>query len=490
MPYSEFQVMETQGRSGLPHEHCLLCCALTPTQRALLTTLQTGDSSSLTMAALQPVVVLGLRAVTVSTCAEDIRHQFPSMEEGVVEEVVGLVRLLQHHRCTGSCVPMVGGLQECSHFYPRPPSLLPLVARRPLLKTEEQQEELARLEAVHVKVQKLVRGGEVERWGEEPVPSLLQLLSELAPAPLDIGIGYGIGIGYYWSGLMFPWGEELEGLLEALTPMAATREQALLLAVYHASLLRRRHPRYIPVRRVSEAWVVGYNPWALAATKANMDADLVVATPSTLTQYLTKGSGMLSLRRAARELEARGGEQEEEMAEALRAAIEAGYREVPLAEAFFRLDSRLHFSSSNTGQAVRVSARLGAGGEVVLSADKERYSLRPAAMEHISLCQYLMWFRLAKREEEQAVPQEGRPTPLIMTSSTPILPHHASFLPTTLTLEDGTVVKRMKQPRVVHVAPYTTYSSILLFKVNSNLVSKPNFFYKGFVIKKISLALD
>ena len=419
-----------QGRSGLPHVHGQLWRPLTSTQRALLTSLQSGKCAHLDMAALQPIVELGQGAVTVSTRPQDLRQQFPTMGEELVEEVVGLVSRLQVHSCTASCVPMAADLQHCRHFYPKPPSLLPLVARRPHLDTGEQEAELARLEKLHFKVQELVRGGEVDKWGEEPVTSLLLLLRELGPAPQPLP-----GAGFYWCGIVFVWGEELASLLEVLTPMATTREDTTLLALYHCSLILRRHPRFIPVRRVAEAWVVGYNPWALAATKANMEADLVLATLSSLNSYMSKGSGQQSLRRAAEELEERGEEQDLEMARALGEAVEAGYREVPLTEALIRLDSRLHFTSGSCG-VVRVSAKLGARGEVGVSADKERYSLRPAAMEHLSLCQFLQWwYRLMLMREEQREAQAERPIPLVKSCSTPILAHHASTLPATLTLD-------------------------------------------------------
>ena len=457
--------MEVQPGSGIPHEHGLLWRRLTSTQRSLLTALQSGKCSHLTMAALKPIVKLGLAAVTVSLRPEDLREQFPTMGEELVAEVVALELRLQVHSCTESCMPVAAGLQLCRHYYPKPPSLLPLVARRPLLETEEQEEKLGRLEAVGHKVQKLVRGGEVERWGEEPVPSLLQLLRGVAPAPIDFP-----GIGCYWSSVMFPWEEELASLLDVFLPMTTSREDALLLSVYHASLLLRRHPRYIPVRRVSEAWVVGSNPWALVATQANMEADLVVATPSSLTSYMTKGAGQHSLWKALRELERRGEEQDLAMAAAVEEAIKAGYREVPLAEALYRLDSRLHYTCSSHAGVVRVSARLGARGEVEESVEKERYGMRPPGLELLTLAQFLLWYRLPNLGQEEARPQERIPISLIKTGDTPWAPHHITILPTILTLEDGTVLRRMRQPRALHVSPATPYSTILLCKVPKTFI--------------------
>lgn len=99
------------------------------------------------------------------------------------------------------------------------------------------------------------------------------------------------------------------------------------------------------------------------------------------------------------------------------------------------------------------------------TADKERYAIRPAALELLTLCQFLQWFRIIYRGEEEARSQELNPIRLVMAEDTPKLPHHSSVLPTTLTLEDDTVLRRLRRPRPVAASPTTSYSTIMLFKV-------------------------
>lgn len=109
---------------------------------------------------------------------------------------------------------------------------------------------------------------------------------------------------------------------------------------------------------------------------------------------MTKGSGQMSVVRAAAELRGRGGGGM--VARRLEAATRAGYREVTATEALFRLDPHLSFTSSSLGQVMRVSAYLGPRGRVAATADKLRYSERPATLRHLSLSQYMMFYLVAR----------------------------------------------------------------------------------------------
>ena len=326
-------MVEFQSRSGLPHEHGLAWSALTPAQRTLLATWQSLDPTDLCMATLQPLVDLAKAALTVTTCPEVLATQFPTMEGEQVEEVVGLARRLQVHRCTPSCthLPGQGHGQQCKHHFPRHPSLLDLVARRP---ARGEEEWLEAVERVQLRVQGMLRQLEVGGQ-EEPVEALLHLLHQLGPAPAGLPGG-----GYSWCGVTVPPGEELTSLLQQCGAMAATQADTATLACYHLTLLTRRSPRFVPRRRVCEVWVATFNPWALLALQANMEIDLL-ASPSAVARYATKGSRQLSLVRAVAELRRRGGREDLVAARRLQVAVEAGHREVPLGEAFYRLDTRL-----------------------------------------------------------------------------------------------------------------------------------------------------
>ena len=144
----------------LPHHHDIGWCRLTPAQRELISSLQAGTSSTLTI----------------------LRHQFPLLTIGQAEEAVVLARRLQVHFCTPSCTTIFYLGQQSSERFPRLPSLLDLVARRPPLENEEEEERFARVEEVHRQVQEVLRrreGGEEE---EEPA-ALLEVLRQLGPAP-------------------------------------------------------------------------------------------------------------------------------------------------------------------------------------------------------------------------------------------------------------------------------------------------------------------
>ena len=109
--------------------------------------------------------------------------------------------------------------------------------------------------------------------------------------------------------------------------------------------------------------------------------------------------------------------------------------------------------------------RIALMGEVDVTADKERYTLRPPTLDLLTLAQFLQWFRVPNRGEEEAVIRQATPIALIKAEDSPWPPLHCTILPATLTLEDGTVMRRMRQPRVLHVSPSTAYSTILLCKV-------------------------
>ena len=143
------QVVEVQGRSGLPHHHSIGWRPLTPAQKQLLTSLQAGTSATLTMADLAPLVEMASAAITVTTSPTILRHQFPLLTIQQAEEAVRLARGLQVHTCTPSCTTDFHLGQRCRERFPRLPSLLDLVARQPPLDTKEQEARFARVEEVH-----------------------------------------------------------------------------------------------------------------------------------------------------------------------------------------------------------------------------------------------------------------------------------------------------------------------------------------------------
>ena len=242
-------MVEVQARSGLPHKHRLAWQQLAPTCRRLLTLLQAGTSSTLSLADLRPVVEMGARALTVSTSPAHLQEQYPLLTAHQAEEVARLMVALQTHHHTPSCTTEFPAGQECREFFPRLPSLLNLVARQPDLQNEEQVERLGEYEGLHWKVQRVLRarlargqvGEEEEQVGE--VELLLRVLRETGPAPQALPQG-----SFTWQGSTFPLGQELDLVEQEVIQSSGVPLEAVdltLLTLYHASRLEKPLTRLI-----------------------------------------------------------------------------------------------------------------------------------------------------------------------------------------------------------------------------------------------------
>ena len=212
--------------------------------------------------------------------------------------------------------------------------------------------------------------------------------------------------------------------------------------------------------------MASYNPWIMLATTTNHEVDLLAATPSKVVAYMAKGSRQESLARAVEELRRRGRVEDVAAARRLDSAIRAGHREVTATEACYRLDSRLPFTSSTWGKVVRVSCHLGEGGQVSITADKQRYTLRPHTLDHLCLAQFLACYAPYADRVDAAPQQNAALVPLAVPQDTDLPPGHLTHLPAVLTLQDGQVVRRVKEPNVVDWAPSSIYTTIVMFKVS------------------------
>ena len=342
---SHLRVTEV-SRSGLPHCHSLCWRSKEDTSfssvSALLGRLQKG-SGDLTWEERGQVVQLGRAALTVTMSPASLRQQFSQLTEQEVEETITLARHHQLHTCSHHCSK--SRTEECGQYFPRLPSLLPLLAVRPPMGTSEQRNRLETLENIAVAVQNLLRTMPVphQPGGEaDPVASLLLLLHRVAPPPVSLPVG-----GFLWAGVVFPPTQELEHLLQEFGAMAITQEDRILLTVYHVSIITRCHAKLLPLRQVSECWVVNYNPWLLRAARSNVEVEIVSHTVSQLQYYLSKGATSQTIRQMAEEVHHRGGRKMGDMAEKLMLAAEEGWKEVSLTEALYRLDTGLHLHSSN-----------------------------------------------------------------------------------------------------------------------------------------------
>ena len=434
---------------------------------SLLGRLQAGGGD-LTWEERGQVVELGRNAITVTTSVVDLRQQFPRLTLEEAEQVVVLARTVQQHHCSNHCSGSSPDGQTCGQYFPRAPSLLPLVAIRPNLFTDEQKAELEALEKISEKVQELLRllpalhqGGQEQ----DPIVSLLSLLGQVAPPPV-----LQPGGAYFWAGVLFPPSQELEQILQHCWTFAATQDEVLLLAVYHCSLLYRRHAKFVPVRRVSESWGVNYNPWLLLAAGGNVEVELVTHTPQALYSYVTKGATSQTIPSMAEEVESRGGQKMGDMAEQLRLAEEEGWREVCLSEAYIRLDPGLHLITSNC-TVTRICVE-------PLSAIVLLYPLRwaqfmkslnfhfdrPDLLEYAVALQFVMWYWLAQAGREDDAVQHGPVVPVVTARDSPAPPGQAT-LPPVIHLTDGRVMRRRRNPVVVEWGPKSGFADIVMLKV-------------------------
>ena len=154
---------------------------LSSTTTDLLNRLQNEDAHQLEYWELDPVVSLGKAAVTVATVDSDLSLQFPKLTPSMAKEATRLAVLHQRHHCSSLCKVSLFPGQECNKFFPRLPSLLCLVARTPLL-NKEGQSMMANIYAIHVRLQRYLRGLSISPEHNQ-VASLLSLLKKVADPP-------------------------------------------------------------------------------------------------------------------------------------------------------------------------------------------------------------------------------------------------------------------------------------------------------------------
>ena len=325
---------------------------------SLLCRLQEGNSVGLSREELQPIVELGKRTTTVTTCPKLLRVQFQSLSVDQAKEVSKLALKLQVHTCLPSCekrIPAEG--QNCSMFFPKMPTLVALVGTTPRLGCEEERRRLDIIEEFHIRVQNQIRreaddaNGLLSTEMDQSI-ALCSLLRKVVAPPLSNDDG-----GFFFAGTTVTGGEETTALREELKTAGVQDPNDLdLLVCYHSTLLTRRHNKYFPVRTVKEAYIVSYNPWVLLASKVNGECEIITHTPSSVFRYITKGTDSSSVLKFARELEnRRHHKREEDMARQLEQGVKRGARVVSLGEAYRLLDPRMAVCSTNGSKVTYVS---------------------------------------------------------------------------------------------------------------------------------------
>ena len=338
---------EWQTKTGFPHIHALGFVNMEEKLRSVHDRLIRRDAT-LTDEEVAPLRDVAAKSVSVSLNPDELVDSFPDLGRQLAEEVAVLAGNYQIHATCGSHCQDVGSetTETCRFFFPQLPTFFHVIARCPALSTKQDEEALAQIESLHAAVKgELRRRREDGTLGDDNTPSGLARL--LLSAVGDPGL---VEEGFLWHEVRFPRDELFQHLYakcRSLVPQPSV-QHADVLAIYHRSLLVRRHAKHLPRRTVSEAYVEEFNPWMLRAAAGNVSVKMVLHTPFNLYSYVTKSSdGARGIRSAASELRRRGGESNLAGCDMLEAKLEDGYREVTLGQALHRLDPTLRLSKSD-----------------------------------------------------------------------------------------------------------------------------------------------
>ena len=353
---------EVQGRSGLAHLHAVLWRPVSSDVSSVMERCQARQSGGLSREDFQGVVDLATSILTVTLSPGVLHAQFPALSPILSIKAVGLARKFQVHTCTEFCTSSSPEDQLCKEWFPRLPSVFALVARTPLADCKNDAAMLEKFERIHLQVQRLLRDAQARVYLHPPgtdLDALVALLGMVSVNDQPLRLEDG---GYTWAGTTFPNGPQLTRLINDCRALEVDENGAVILALYHYTLMLRYYSKFIPIRTVHEVWIASYNPIVLLAWQANMELELVLHTPEKLFRYVAKGTGQRSLNAAISELGKRGEKGDEKAAQRLEEAVEAGKCEVPMTEALIRLDSKLSLTTSFPTKVTWVNTSLGDQG--------------------------------------------------------------------------------------------------------------------------------
>ena len=342
------QVTEWQTKTGFPHIHSVGFVNIEDELRSVQDRLIARDET-VTGQDIGPLLDLATNSVSVTLSADELATSFPCLGRQLAEEVAALAARFQiHRRCGFDCRREVESETEtCRLFFPQLPTFFHVIASCPALSTPMDEKALEQVESLHAAVKSEMRkrreAGTLEADDSPHGLALLLLVAAGRPKPTWAN-------KLVWHGIQFPRDEqfyEFYAKCRLLVPQPSV-EHAEVLAIYHRSLLTRRHAKHLPRRTLSEAYVEEYNPWMLRAAGGNVSVKMVLHTPIKLYHYITKSSdGTRGIKAAASELRQRGGQLDLASSDLLEAKMADGYREVTLGQALYRLDPTLRLSKSD-----------------------------------------------------------------------------------------------------------------------------------------------
>ena len=330
---------------GLAHCHGLVWQCTVAAEDEALTKMHQG----LVLTEEDKVIVadnLAPRTVTACLAAKELAKCFPDLTGLRSEEIVRLAAQHQVHACSTPC-DMQNDTDGCKYHFPRLPSEYWIICS-PVLPSDN-RDETRHLESECRKVKMSVR--EVLRT--------LQSNGQLGVTSLDAVLLKAIGdvdayeptpLGFYkWkNGGLFPPCWTMTKWL--LLFRAEGKPRPVLRALYHTAMSTATWHvegnmvyQLVLKRTVAEAYVVDYNPYLLESMRSNLEVRIVTHTPDLLIDYITKAEKKPGSQSVIKDLHEKG----EPISAAKIARRAEDYREVSLAEAYFRIDDTLTLAETN-----------------------------------------------------------------------------------------------------------------------------------------------
>ena len=284
--------------------------------------------------------------VTASLIAENLKADFPDLNDDRSRDIVRLAKRVQSHSCEQKC-EMQNDDDGCLYHFPRLPAESTIICS-PIGNTMDKKEawylqKQCRKMKINVRavLERLNRNGELQDT------TLTQVLLQ-ALGPVDDHGPDGAGWYEFKNGGLFPqclrverWIQQLQSEGHPYPIMHALYNTALCTATWHVE--GELVYQIVLKRAVREAYTVDYNPYLLEAMRSNMEVRYVTHTPHLLINYVTKAEDKPNIERVIEDIKKAGGT----VTGARIASQTQDYRKVSLPEAFFRIDTRLTLSNTN-----------------------------------------------------------------------------------------------------------------------------------------------
>ena len=429
------------------------------------------------------------QVVSVSLDPVTILERFSDLSQRRAEDVANIVKEVNIHHCTNKCKSKEE-IDECAKYrYPRCPATWTLISRPPPIDDKRLSDEfLAKTKVVKEKVRKeLKRLKTIGGLNSTPLIDVLTIsLGEVWQTVHDGVLRYEV------VGEEFPEDGQIQ---DFIFNSPYNSDLAVLHGLYMYCLAFDKVHKVVIERKVSEAYVVQYEPHIIEALRANSSMEIITYNMnSNVFDYVTKRSisNKDEAERVAKDLDRLG--HNEKARHIMRTATD--HREITQSEAFFRIDSSLSLASSNL-HVVFVNTRaperrsrnyqktenlddLGLtieGREGKYKAGEniiDKYMLRPDNLYLLVLKQFAMNYVLGTPMQQTSwrnkfsLHEEIPKSKVRIAVSNDDRQGEDLFLPEGILLKNGLYMVKTKTPAVVKIPSFTSahdqeYSDLLLY---------------------------